>query len=363
MTASNSGVEFHLYRELADIPLDELSWDELVKDANVGGVFLQYFWVSNWWATFGHAYKLYFVTAESSQGVLAFAPLMIDQNGTLRFIGDLNADYLGFVIPAENRHLMAGFVEFLSRSRDHWSTIHLRNICRYENSNQTLCDLFRESRLIPWNNYSVSAPYLQILGNDAELEALFNKYSFRRADRLLRDQGDVTYEVFSTIDRADCFWGPFAQQHLARCKHIGRFSTFSNPNYAAFLKALFESDTNHSRVHFSGLFLSGRPVAFHFGFLSQNRLLWYKPSFDINVTKGSPGLTMTHELIKYAKSNDIAELDFTIGDETFKDRFCSQHRIVDEFRVHQSLPAYIADFGYWRLRQSLKKLRTTLQHR
>ena len=250
MTASSSGVEFHIYREFAEIPLDELSWDKLVEDADVGGVFLQYFWVSNWWKHFGHAYQLFFVTAESSAGVLAFAPLMIDEKGTLRFIGDLNSDYLGFVIPLEVEDLISDFVRFLSESKDKWRVMHLRNICRRGNSNHTFLEVCRRFGLRPWNNYSVSAPYLQIAENDEELQALSSKYSFRRADRLLKEQGPLRFEVFSTNDRAAHFWDIFALQHVKRCKRDGRTSTFSSPDYLPFLKSLYESDVNRTLCPF-----------------------------------------------------------------------------------------------------------------
>ena len=209
---------------------------------------------------------------------------------------------------------------------------------------------------MPWNNYSVAAPYLKIDGNTDEVSALLGKYSIRRAERILRDQGTITFEIFTTDERAACFWEIFAQQHIARCHHNDRSSTFSDPRYVLFLKALFESDTEKSRVHFSGLFLDDVPIAFHFGFVSQTRLLWYKPSFDVAIQKGSPGVVLIQNLIRFAQEQSISELDFTIGDEPFKSRFCSQKRIINEYRLHKSRTSYIADSGYWRLRRLLKKL-------
>jgi CelD/BcsL family acetyltransferase involved in cellulose biosynthesis len=123
-----------------------------------------------------------------------------------------------------------------------------------------------------------------------------------------------------------------------------------------FLKSLYESDPDGLNVHFCALFLDDRPIAFHFGFISRNRLLWYKPSFDIRVAKGSPGVTLACNLIRFAQENSLAELDFTIGDEPFKSRFCSEYRIVDEYRVHKSRLRYLADTGYTRLRRAAKAL-------
>ena len=352
----NSDISYRVYDQLTEVPLDEASWDRLVEVADTGGVFLQSFWIRTWWQHFGHSYELFFVTAESDGKVLAFAPLMIDETRTLRFIGDLNSDYLGFAIPPGRVDLLSGLLEILNKSRHLWKVVHLRNIPRETAGNSRLVDVCREKKLMPWNNYSVAAPYLQIEGNAEEVSALLGKYSFRRAERILKDQGNVTFEIFTTDERAACFWEVFAQQHIARCRHDSRSSAFSDPRYVPFLRELFESDTKKSRVQFSGLFLDDVPIAFHFGFVSQRRLLWYKPSFDISIRKGSPGIVLIRNLIRFAQEHGISELDFTIGDEPFKSRFCSQRRIVDEYRLHKSRAAYIADSSYWRLRRWLKQL-------
>ena len=352
----NSDISFRVYDQLAEVPLNEDSWNCLVDAADTGGIFLQYFWIRLWWRHFGHSYELFFVTAERDGEVLAFAPLMLDKDRTLRFIGDLNSDYLGFVIPPSRMDLLSGLLEFLVDSGHLWSVVHLRNIPRETTVQSGLVDICREKNLMPWNNYSVAAPYLQIEGNADEVSALLGKYSLRRAERVLKDQGDVTFEIFTSNERAARFWEIFAQQHIARCRRDSRYSNFSDPRYLPFLRGLFESDTERSRVQFSGLFLDEEPVAFHFGLVSQQRLLWYKPSFDISIQKGSPGVVLIRNLILTAQEHGFSELDFTIGDEPFKNRFCNQRRIVDEYRLHRSYAAYMADRGYWRLRQLLKRL-------
>ena len=104
------------------------------------------------------------------------------------------------------------------------------------------------------------------------------------------------------------------------------------------------------------MFLDDRPIAYHFGFVSDKRLLWYKPSFDPSIRKGSPGVVLIRHLIGYARQHNLAELDFTIGAEPFKDRFSSGTRYVDTYRIHRSRLRFFADAGYWRTRAVLKKL-------
>ena len=349
-------VKYRVYDTLTSVPLDESAWDRLVARSETGGVFLQHAWIHTWWRYFGNHYELFFVTAEVDHQVVAFAPMMIDEKRTLRFIGDLNSDYLDLVIPPEHGNLLAGFIDFLSNTRDQWQVIHLRNIPRHFQDISSLMTLSGQNRLFPWNHYSEAAPYLQIADNDDGIRTLLAKYSLRRSNRQIQKQGDVRFEVFDTNERAACNWELFARQHIRRCNRAGRSSPFSNPEYLSFLRFLYETDSCKSRVHFSGLFLNERPIAFHLGFVSRNRLLWYKPSFDIELRKGSPGIVLICHLIQYAQEHGIEELDFTIGEEPFKDRFCNEKRMIDSFRIYKSRRKYLLESCYWAFRHRLKLL-------
>jgi len=349
-------MEYRVYKNIDDIPLTEESWDELVANTDAGGVFLQRFWIQTWWQYFGSSFELYFVAAEESGCVIGFVPLMIDETNTLRFIGDMNSDYLGFVVPPGRHDIVDGFLAFLFDARRDWDVAHLRNIPRESPDRHDFMSRCQKQGLFPWNNYSVLAPYLQIAQNDEAIDKLFSKYSFRRSEKHLARLGDVRLEVLSSEEQAQPFWEIFSQQHIDRCQRVGRESPFSDPSYLSFLKALFSADALNNRVHFSVLLIAERPAAFHFGFVSQNRLLWYKPSFDATITRGSPGVALISRLVRHAQMREIDELDFTIGEESFKNRFCSERRIVDTYRLHRSRWLYIRDIGYWRLRQRLKGL-------
>lgn len=356
MNFSNPQIDIHVYNEFSHIPLDQRAWDDLVEHSDVGGVFLKHFWVSSWWRHFGGPFQLYFVTAQVGEKVLAFMPLMIDENRTLRFIGDRNADYLGFVIPAAEGNLLGKFIEFLGDKKMQWDTIHLRNLPRDSFPRDVFIEHCHDAALYPWNNYSVPAPFLGIAGHEPEVTALLRKESFRRSERQLSQQGRLTFEVFATAERANEFWELYSQQHIDRCAQANRPSNFSDPAYLPFLKSLFESDRGGENVQFCALFMDDRPIAFHFGFISKDRLLWYKPSFDVGIVKGSPGVTLTCNLIRMAQLDGISELDFTIGDEPFKSRFCSKFRIVDEYRIHRSRLKFLVDTGRTRLRRAAKAL-------
>jgi CelD/BcsL family acetyltransferase involved in cellulose biosynthesis len=345
-------MRFVRYKSFEDIPLSRTKWDELVSRSDGHTVFQRYFWTRKWWQHFGDNFELYFVAAMEEDTVVGFAALMIDKDGVLRFIADSNSDYLSFIFPENHAASVEGLFSFLKNNSSDWRVIHLRNIRRREDIVDPQISA-RAVGLAPWNNYSVAAPYLRISDNDQELNKLMSKYSFRRAERYLQAQGDLSFRDLSSQQDAESYWTTFAQQHLSRCEAVGRTSSFEDSRYLPFLRSLL--DDPDSFVSFSGLFLRGQPIAFHYGFEFNGVLIWYKPSIDVSIARGSPGVSLILHLIRDARSRNVRELDFTIGDEPFKNRFCSESRMVDEFRIHKTRLSCIIETGYWQIRRAVKR--------
>lgn len=347
-------MQFAIYKRLSDIPLSSAAWDQLVEDSGIGGVFLRHAWIHTWWQHLAGNKELFFITIHSKGDIVGFAPLMLDRSRTLRFIADENSDYLGFVIRAGDTAVTGHLMKFLA-AQPSWRVLHLRNLPRAE-SNGQLKAACEAAGLIPWRNYSVVAPYLALSTDRAKAEKLLNKYSVRRAERQLTDQGELRYEVFSETQHTDELWHDFTAQHIKRCRADHRKSPFEEPNYAAFLRAIFDAPDLRDALHFSAVLLNDRAVAYHLGFISNQRLLWYKPSFDTSLTKGSPGIVLIRCLANHALEHNLTELDFTIGAEPFKERFSNGVRYVDTYRIHRSRLRYLRDAGYWRTRAWIKTL-------
>ena len=78
----------------------------------------------------------------------------------------------------------------------------------------------------------------------------------------------------------------------------------SRSDTRAFYVALAESMLPSGWLHFSVLECAGRPIAFHFGFEFRGRLYWYKPSFDPELARLSPGTVLLSYLIRDAVERD-----------------------------------------------------------
>ena len=91
-----------------------------------------------------------------------------------------------------------------------------------------------------------------------------------------------------------------------------------------------------NRVRFSCLTFNEIPIAYHFGFEYANKLIWYKPSFNIDFFSKSPGTVLLKFLIEYALEKNLDEFDFTIGDEKFKDRFSNKKGKNIQIEIYNS---------------------------
>jgi CelD/BcsL family acetyltransferase involved in cellulose biosynthesis len=109
--------------------------------------------------------------------------------------------------------------------------------------------------------------------------------------------------------------------------------------------------------------LDGHPVAFHYGFVHERRLLWYKPSFSPPHAHLSPGEVLIAELFHYCHTHGLSEFDFTIGDTPFKQRFTNVKRYNTQFHTFRN--------GFWQqlsyadrtLRERAKRVRLVRQLR
>jgi hypothetical protein len=113
-------------------------------------------------------------------------------------------------------------------------------------------------------------------------------------------------------------------------------SQFVDPVHRAFYQALTDEFDPASILRFGVLELDGRPIAYHFGFESDGKLIWYKPSFDVEFWDDGPGEVLLRQLLSYCQKADVRELDFTVGYESFKYRFANHERYNRRILVHRS---------------------------
>lgn len=361
-------MHIELFSRVENIPIDKEKWNNLVCGNVTNTVFQTYEWFMCWWNNFGHSYRLIFLTASDKSGLIGFAPLMIGPSQysqkTLRFVGDNNADYCDFVICGNRLKTIDGFVSFLYSKEIDWSCMTLLNIPDYSTTKACLETICYKNRYNIQIKSPVPAPALIIKDNLDNALAIINKYSINRHIRKLNKLGKLDFYSLKHKELILNHIEHFFEQHISRYKLKGLTSQFLDVNNRQFYIDLINQFEDSQWLLFSILELNGSPIAYHLGFDYNNKLIWYKPTFDIKFSSFSPGTIMLKELIDYSIKTSHTELDFTIGDEEFKNRFCNRIRYNQNIAIYRSRLIYYIYIFRQRVSyiiQSIKKFFTNLR--
>lgn len=78
----------------------------------------------------------------------------------------------------------------------------------------------------------------------------------------------------------------------------------------------------------SAIFLGGKTIAAHAGFIHEGTFYYVLPSYDSAYKSGSPGLFLMEYMIEQSHAKGLTEFDFLLGDEAYKFYYSDYYRIV-----------------------------------
>lgn len=363
-SASKSPIDIELIQQREQIPLTAREWNDLVARNETNSIFQTYEWFDAWWQTFGDAHELFFLLLRREGQVIGFAPMML-RNGRVRgrrleFVGTGNADYQDFVLPDDKPAAMVSICEFLRRHASRWRSAWL---CNVPSQSSTLDELHKAgvgSKLYFVQEAQLRCPALRLEGDRTAAEKLLKKYSLKRPLNWFSSRGEVRFRNVSSLKEIQSLLPVFFDQHARRWQAAGRPSLFEAESQRMFYLALAAALHSAGWLLFSVLEFNGQPIAFHFGFDYFGSLIWYKPSFEVRYAEHSPGLLLTRKIIEDGLQRSRRELDFTIGEEAFKDRFANVSRSNVTLSVYHDLPNALRATGWRWVRRNLGRLRRKL---
>ena len=207
-----------------------------------------------------------------------------------------------------------------------WDVIDLSNIPAASPTPDRLRNFCRERGLSMLVQEQFLCPTLLMEGHEDSVRAICDKPSVRRAQRTFERAGKFGVVDLTSASEIETRLESFFDQHVVRWGCTQSPSLFRDERHRNFYRALTQELDGTGWLVFSELTLDGRPAAYHFGFDYNGALLWYKPSFDSALAPLSPGIVMVRHLMQYAMARKRRELDFTVGDESFKMRFTNHTR-------------------------------------
>lgn len=346
--------ELEVEREPLSTRAAREAWDELLSRSESNTVFLSSPWLRAWMDTLGRDSEVIAPTIRH-QGKLVAAALFEAHDGLLRFAGHPRSDYADFLVDkrlndAGYRHavqeLMACALQ-TSPSANHFE------LNRVPTASRTYLELQASSGPFYTTEIgAVPAPRMHM----SVVQDRLAKKSLKRHDRGLRKLGEVTCSTTTDATLALQDLDEFFQQHIQRWAATDTPSLFNEPSNRDFYRAVAKHLGEAGHLRFTTVRIDDKLAAAHFGFMHDGVFTWYKPSFDPQLAKQSPGEVLLKRLLERACNENATWFDFTIGGEAFKMRFATDVETVANLHATGSRGAAL-------LRRLRKAVRARLDSR
>ena len=262
------------------------------------------------------------------------------RHAEIRFIGcTRSADYLDFIIDPDAPKALDAVLNEMLGCLSEVSRIYLSHFpSHFENQRRTL-SYFKVHTSKVVVEYEQEAP-CRIMGDKQEDLRVANKSSLRRRYNHFLKLGDLRFHRCRSEVEILEYLRTFFDQHVARRGLTDSPSRFLDPTECSFYRTLVHKLFPKGWLRFDIVLFNNHPIAFHFGFEYRNKFIWYKPTFDVQYWKKSPGEVLIKFLLEDAIEKGLEEFDFTIGSEPFKRRFSNKIRHNNRLIVFRSLVDY-----------------------
>ncbi len=309
----------------------EAEWKRLWNAAARPEIFNSFDYVSAWWSVHGSAYSVFTPVVFDGSRVIAILPLVL-RDGVLHFFSHTDSDFSDIL--CEGPHASAAITLIMQELKKHdskWDWAALDNIPEHSLLLQTL----RGQKRLPVNITARAVyicPTLDMHAGDESLyERLHGGKRNKQNERRLQRFGEITFHHIETKEAARVCLQRFFQQHSNRRAIEGPRGQFINESSRKLYAALVERLDLSKELRFSVLRVGEKDIAYHFGFQTNERMLFFKPTFDVDYWAYSPGKVLLHKLLVYALEQDLSFFDFSIGDEVYKRKFAN--RIDTNYRI------------------------------
>lgn len=331
---AREGVRVRVAGSFSGPLLDHHRWETCAAAGDTCTVFQERAWLETWWCTYGRGeLAIVLVTDEAGTPVM-IAPLFVDGDMAF-FVGSGGSDYLDFV----GGSACGGSLRLaLSAVLQKFPALHgfrFYHVPDRSHTGHALAEAAIALELDLYDEGSLTAPMLDLgPGGECGIDAA-SRTSLMRHQRALERHGAIEIlhprEMDEVLGWLDCFF----EQHIRRWAQTRSPSLFVDPQHRMFYRRLASSPQFARWLRFTIVLADARPVAFHFGTLHRRAFLWYKPSFDVEQARLSPGEVLLRHLLLTAVQEGAQVFDFGIGDEAFKHRFASATPVVRTWGLYR----------------------------
>lgn len=314
-------------------------WNAVLSGSATNTIFQTYSWHCAFEAAYSARHTGYILCGMEGDDLAGIAPFCLCNGGggsVVRFLGYERADYCDLIYAKSKKEFVAAVFSFLKSRSGEWDRIELANIPEQSPTLGLISATCKENRLISSLGNRIPCPALVFNDQGRPFEEFLEKKSIVRHHRYFSKRPDFRVSHFTLGEEIAPRLRAFFDQHIARWSATDFPSLFLESVHREFYEKLAVEIGDDGGLLFTELFAESHPIAFHFGFRYNGKLIWYKPSFDIMLAGRSPGEALLKELMVLARKDGLDELDFTIGDEAFKRRFSNVIRYNSSVHVFKN---------------------------
>lgn len=301
-------------------------WDELLRRSSSNVPFLTSAWLLAWQETLGAGAALLVPKVYLAGRLVAIAAFE-EADGELRFAAHGCFDYADLVIddsldPTDHVAALGLLLDGAAQAAERFRCFRLARMLEEQRTFQALeagGQPFIASRIA-----QVGAPMMDMAVVDRQLSRKRLVQRERRFEKL----GAVRCETLTSAPEALGRLDVLFDQHIRRWQETPTPSLFLDDARRQFYRAATRRMGAAGCLRLSTLLLDDTPAACHFGFAQAGTFTLYKPTFNLDLAKWSPGDVLLKRLMELARDEGLKTFDFTIGDEPYKMRFATRVRQV-----------------------------------
>jgi CelD/BcsL family acetyltransferase involved in cellulose biosynthesis len=320
-----------------DEQLPEELWSHLLE-RGAHHVFLTREWLDSWRRLDQRGRLMIVLVSRRGRPVL-LAPLYVDE-GMVFFCGVGAADYLDFIGDTSDVTALCAALSCAAEETPNFVGIRLHQLLADSRTTAALPEVARRLRLDLVEEATIEAPYIDMATDARSSRPASERESLLRRERWFRRNGNLEIEHKRHTQPSPTELQHFFDQHTQQWAQRGTSSLFGDPRNRLFYQSLAAAGSQPGWLVFTSVRWNEVPIAFHFGFTGTGSFVWYKPSFNPDYSRRSPGEVLLRHLLLYAQSTGCRIFDFGIGAEAFKYRFATNSRNAVTWGLYPVPPAH-----------------------
>ncbi|MFE6168041.1 GNAT family N-acetyltransferase [Viridibacillus arvi] len=293
------------------------AWDDILEQEKNTNPFIEYEWISTWWATIGQSSNVEIYVVMEDKEAIAFFPLMREEHRgiqKLTFLADGVANYMDIVVKSENkRNVLTYLLNALFKKEDAL-LLQLHGISE-ESATSNILELFLVENGFKYSFHRVVTPYLHFdkVNFQQFMHKRRKKHGVDRSEKKLERLGNVQYYPLQSNEKSKMF-GLFESRWKKKIDTSGFASTERRP----FFEALLQIQNHNFKTEVDALRFEQEIIAFAYGFSCRGRYVAYTLGFDSDFSMFGPGRLIDRRKLLQSYEEGEKIFDFSIGYEKYK---------------------------------------------